>query len=359
MRRFSFADWVFSTFGRQQRRRFHAIALCLPCALSMALPSLHAQPAVAGAPTIVLAGLAGPSYVSTFYTGFWSDVIIADAGCTIAPTTVGEDCNIWMATPAASGRTYTQSLIVPDAPGIRGLMVDSSLDVYYMVPYVLYEETPEGPQQGPPWSQGDVSCPSLVSPTGLFLGPPLGFYVADSSTKSIYSLGLPPNCASASVLISGIASLGPIAVDSKGNIYMASGGTVFKETLSGTTYTQSLVNSGYSSVKGIAVDSSLNVYISDEGGNVYEDSPCPGNYSQVVVFTPPSAPGGIALDFANNIYVTEPKGGRVWEVPSRTGSAGTPAPPTCVAGTVGSASQAKQTPPPAKQPQPPAIQPQH
>lgn len=329
MRRSRFADWVILAFGRQHRGHTRPVAFCLTCALFVTSYSVHAQPAGTGGATAIVTGLGGPGYVAVHYSG---DVIIADVLCDTTPPVVGEDCNIVIATPS-SGGTYTKNLIIPNVPYVQGLLVDNSKDVYYMVPFVLYEEAPQGPQQGPPWSQNDFHCSSLKSPTGLAFGSPGGFYVADSGAKNIYSLGSPPSCASMQVVVSNASSLGPIAVDSSGNIYMASGETVFKETRSGATYTQSIVYGGYSSVKGIAVDSSSNVYVSDGGGSVYVDSPCGASYLQAVVFTPKTPPGGIALDNANNLYVAEPQGGQVWKIPSRTGSAGSPAPPTCVIAT--------------------------
>jgi len=81
-----------------------------------------------------------------------------------------------------------------------------------------------------------------------------------------------------------------------------------KETLSGTSYTQSVIDSGLSNPYGVAVDGFGNVFITQfYASYVIEMSPIAGGgYSESV---PPtiglSAPYGIAVDGLGNVYVSD------------------------------------------------------
>ena len=107
-----------------------------------------------------------------------------------------------------------------------------------------------------------------------------------------------------------------VAVDSSGNVYIADtlNSQVLKETLSGGTYTQSVVtdyHGGLTFPENIAVDSSGNVYVTDPDNNrVLKETLQPnGSYVQTTVGTGLNAPGGVTVDGAGNVYIAD--GGNV------------------------------------------------
>jgi len=122
----------------------------------------------------------------------------------------------------------------------------------------------------------------------------------------------------------GLSSPWNVAVDAIGNVYIADGnynlhtGTnssqVLKETLSGGSYTQSVVanaaNNGLNSPGAVAVDGSGNVYIADSDNNrVLKEMPSASGYTQSVVADQADNgvgdPTGVAVDGSGNVYIAD------------------------------------------------------
>ena len=106
-----------------------------------------------------------------------------------------------------------------------------------------------------------------------------------------------------------------VAVDVSGNVYVADTGNnrVLKETLSGTTYTESIViSTGLSSPKSVAVDGIGNIYIADTGNDrVLKETVSGGVYTQSVVDSTLSGPQSIAVDSIGDVYVADTGNNRV------------------------------------------------
>jgi sugar lactone lactonase YvrE len=108
-----------------------------------------------------------------------------------------------------------------------------------------------------------------------------------------------------------------IAVDSSGNLYIADVLTnnVYKETLIGGIYTQSILRTNLGGPVGVAVDSTGNVYIADsDNSRVLKETLEPsGTYGESVV--PTSGLGGIVFDLAvdkkGNLYIADALNNRV------------------------------------------------
>ena len=117
-----------------------------------------------------------------------------------------------------------------------------------------------------------------------------------------------------------------VAVDGSGNVYIADTGTgrVLKETLSGGSYTQSVVTTILpSTLYDVASDSSGNLYVIDsEHGAVYKETLSGGSYVQsTITVTGLVIPGGIAVDSNNNLYITDYNKNLVYkETPAGGGS---------------------------------------
>jgi CSLREA domain-containing protein len=121
-----------------------------------------------------------------------------------------------------------------------------------------------------------------------------------------------------SMPFTGFADPQGVAVDSSGNIYIADaangqGSAVYKETLSGGSYTQTTIGSGFFEAWAVAVDNSGNVYVADfgnEGSNpsisaVYKETPTGGGYTQTKIAGSFVDADGVAIDSSGNIYVAD------------------------------------------------------
>jgi hypothetical protein len=113
-----------------------------------------------------------------------------------------------------------------------------------------------------------------------------------------------------------------IAVDRAGNLYLGMSGAVYKETLAGGAYSQSLI-AFVKQPDWIAVDGRGNVYIADNGDNrILKETPSGDRYTQSVVF-PPAAGGanslnGLAVDAIGNVYFVND--GNVWKAAPADGA---------------------------------------
>ena len=180
--------------------------------------------------------------------------------------------------------SYSESVVSSNLGAPEALAVDGNGNIYIaifpsfdasnnLVPGVLYEESP---------SSGSYSQTVIPTP--------------------------------------GVLSLGGIAVDGNGNIYISESDNgispppavvndrVLKETLSSGAYTQSVIpTSGLGTPWGIAVDAGGNVYISDTTNNtILKETLSAGNYVQSEVLTSQlDLPVGIAVEGSGNVYIAD------------------------------------------------------
>jgi len=96
-----------------------------------------------------------------------------------------------------------------------------------------------------------------------------------------------------------------IAVDASGNVYVTTQNTgqLYKETLSGVNYIQSIVpTSDLEDPEGVAVDGAGNIYVVDEH-RVLKETPFAGSYLESVIASVPGFFGtGVAVDGSGNVY---------------------------------------------------------
>ena len=124
-----------------------------------------------------------------------------------------------------------------------------------------------------------------------------------------------------STLVTGFAEPEGVAVDSSGNFYVADtnaqgfyGGNshLYKETKSGSTYSQSTIGGPFIGAWAVTVDGSGNVYVADYGnpyegepGAVYKETNSDGSYVQTKIGSGFVSPDGIAVDSNGNVYVAD------------------------------------------------------
>lgn len=126
------------------------------------------------------------------------------------------------------------------------------------------------------------------------------------------------------VVITGLDLPSAIASDSQGNLYVVDEGcgipagqgdcNVYKETLSGKTYTQSNV-AAFTSANlptSIAADAGGNVYIGVTGKGLYKEAPSGQGYTQSAIGCAFAKPVALAFDGKDGLYVADGETGRVY-----------------------------------------------
>jgi sugar lactone lactonase YvrE len=108
--------------------------------------------------------------------------------------------------------------------------------------------------------------------------------------------------------VSGFTDPEGVAVDASGNLYVADydTSTLYKETLSGSTYTQTTIGSGLSGPWAVALDGAGDVYVTDfTTGSVYKETPSGPSYTQSLVASGFISPDGVAVDGSGTVFVCD------------------------------------------------------
>ena len=266
-----------------------ATVLCVVLA-----PATSAQVTYSGGIVPVVTGLSS------------ADSIAIDASGNIyVPDTSGD---IFKETLSAG--VYTQSLFT----NIGGngsqihLALDSSGNVY--VSYVNFNAA----FVFNPTGSTIIAEVTPAAPLGMTADNTGAFYVC-SGTNIVKETPVGGSGYSQSTVITGLSQPTGIAVDASGNLYVTDpgAGQVYKETLSGVTYTQSTIASV--TANGIAVDGIGNVYIADTGdGEVLKETVSGGTYTQSVFASGLIDLEGLALDPSGHVFVSDNIEGTISEI---------------------------------------------
>jgi len=106
------------------------------------------------------------------------------------------------------------------------------------------------------------------------------------------------------VLNAGFSNLAGMAVDKKGNIYLAEAGNNDIKKIPAGGGSPVVIGSGFSGPTGVAADTLGNVYVADNGNSAIKKIPAGGG-AIVTVGSGFLHPYGIAIDGTGNIYVTD------------------------------------------------------
>ncbi len=107
------------------------------------------------------------------------------------------------------------------------------------------------------------------------------------------------------------------AEDYSGNVYVVdyNQNTVYKETPSAGTYTQSTVVTGLNNPEAVAVDGAGNVYVCDSGNNqILLEVNSGGSWVQSAIATGLDFPTGLAVDAVGNVYFSSFSDGAVYKI---------------------------------------------
>jgi sugar lactone lactonase YvrE len=150
---------------------------------------------------------------------------------------------------------------------------------------------------------------SVSLPFGIAVDTSGNIYIASYGSNAVYKETLLGNGSYVRSTVASGLIFPPIglAIDSSGNVYVGLNdtgtGNLLKETLQGNgSYVQSAIGGNLSEVYGVAVDSSGNVY-ADNGSNVMKFKPSGNTYTSSVIFTASGGPlAGLALDSSGNLF---------------------------------------------------------
>ena len=215
-----------------------------------------------------------------------------------------------------SGAGYTESVVL--SVGLAspfGIAVDGAGNLYIVD--ALNRRVLKETVSASGYTETVLVGTGLHSPTGVAVDGSGNVYYADTPSnsgslgvqrvvKKTLSAGTYTDSAVAD-LSTGLDNPYGVAVDGAGNVYIADTdiGKVWKETLSGSTYTQTTIGSGLNHPNGVTVDGKGNVFIADRGNlRVLEESPAGATYTETVLATP-VASWGIAADGSGNLYITD------------------------------------------------------
>jgi sugar lactone lactonase YvrE len=215
--------------------------------------------------------------------------------------------------PQVSFMPGAEITVAPDVAWSGGIAVDGHGDIYFSSsnqPFQLYKETLSAGS----YTQSVVPTSELGDPSGVAVDGAGNVYIADCDhfrvLKETLSAGGYSESTVASFAVNdGSAPVG-VAVDGGGNVYVALGseaGTVYKETLTATGYTQSIVVSGLPADDGIAVDRNGNVYVAvnETNGWIVKATPAGDKYAESTIpVSGEGIPVAVAVDGSGNLYVS-------------------------------------------------------
>ncbi len=203
---------------------------------------------------------------STIASGFSYPVSVAVDGAGSIYVADQDATDIVKETPSGSG--YTQSIPFSGLGNVESVAVDGAGNVYIgSLSYGLLKET---------WFPGSLA------------------YIPKTISPNTYPFAL--------------------AADSSQNVYVSSTGSyngLYKETLSGGSYTQSAISTAVQG-SGIAVDADGNLFVAQSfTGNILKLTPSGSSYNQTTSYSINGNVNGLALDPSGNLYVAGSQAGSV------------------------------------------------
>jgi sugar lactone lactonase YvrE len=165
------------------------------------------------------------------------------------------------------------------------------------------------------------SCTVLVTFTASLTGLRHGAAILKDASGSVLAQGLVFGTGAGpqlnflpgteSLVGSGWQSPGNMAVDCSGNLYVADGEDIYKETPSGSTYTQTTLLHLNVGIGGLAVDGGGNLFVAEDDGFLHKLNFSAHPHTDQVIGSGLYNPNGITLDTQGNVYIADAYNGRV------------------------------------------------
>lgn len=215
----------------------------------------------------------------------------------------------------------------PELAGTRYGAVVLSDNSGNAIATVYLEGTGHGPQVAfAPGTESVVPTVGLSNPSGVAVDGNGNLYVSDPNNGRVLKETWSNGNYSQSTIFSGLNYPGALAIDGGGNIYISThDDQLWKETWSNGGYSQSKVGSGLNQPNTIVIDGSGNLFIADDyNGRVVKETLSGGSYTQSVILTcgfvgGQSCPSSVAVDASGKLFVTAYNSSQILELtPSGT-----------------------------------------
>ncbi len=256
------------------------------------------------------------------------DFTVVDGG-SCAPGTffpAGAACTVLVRFSPTSPGFHSGAVVLKDASPAANLFATVYLQGTGQAPQIGLANPPVinlGYVPIYPYSE-DAYFNTYTSYGGLAFDPSGSIYVATQTNGAAKWTPKPNGSYSVSSLnVGASAASGPgIAIDGSGNLYIASGTAICKETPSPAGgYALSTIASGFTAIFGLAVDGAGNLYVVDTpafgSGILVKESLQPdGSYLQTTITTNLGGAGAVTVDIAGTVYVSNGIGLILKEVPS-------------------------------------------
>jgi len=206
-----------------------------------------------------------------------------------------------------SGGSYTQSVISSDLAYPHGVAVDGAGNVFIA-------DTNHGRVVEVPWTGSaygtEITLPtSPISGTGLAVDGSGNVYIADLWQSQVFKESPASGSYTESVVTTGLSNPNGLGVDGNGNVYIANYGTnqVLEVPWTSSGYgAQTAIVSNLNYLQGLAVDGSGNLYVADwdSDGTVYKETLTGGSFTQSTIVSFPAVfmPRAMAVDGSGNVY---------------------------------------------------------
>jgi sugar lactone lactonase YvrE len=287
------------------RRSFLLSFLILTACFVALAPNLQAQ---------TPAATAHFAYAQTavFSSLYWPEGLAVDNSGNLY---IADEVNQRVVKETWSAGAYTQSVVATGFDSPQDVAVDSYGNVYVA-------DTALSQILEVLWTGSGYSAPTALTFTSVVLNPQgiavdgnNNLYIANTYGHCVmieqpngsggYTESIPFTSANGLVYPSGVA------VDRSGNLYIADENVsqVFKETLSGGSYTQSMIGTSLTAPVKVAVDESGDVYVIDSATSlVFKETPSGSGYTETQIAggnaDSLSFPLGVAVDAKVYVYIS-------------------------------------------------------
>lgn len=166
---------------------------------------------------------------------------------------------------------------------------------------------------------------SGLRPAGVAADSAGNIYIADDNGNQVVEF----SGSTATTVVSGLSTPGPVAVAANGNVYVADSSNVYAVPAAGAGWGSKIVlSNAVSEPQGLAFDAKGNLYVADTGHSQIllfpNDNGIPGAAVSTVLNVTGAtlnAPTGIAVDASGNIFVANAGNSSIVEIPSSGASA--------------------------------------